>query len=220
MTMTKRTKMTSIFLFFFWYCSACREKMMNGLFNLVTFQELGKSCTNNNNNHSYQRHLFTSMFNKVFTFCNCFNPSSVFTHACSTLKSILSSTVPFGWNKRTYCYDHIMIMTYCYDHNDHHNHRWKYQGSFHTCSTTIPAKSLKISLRSEMDWTTCLISLSRSSTITEFSSTSTSWSSVKPCKQKGFSQILSKSLVKKKRWLVMYNKWCQHLFRPRVCTFI
>ena len=51
------------------------------------------------------------MFNIVLTFCNCFNPSSVFTHACSTLKSILSSTVPLKRNKRTYCYDHIMMIT-------------------------------------------------------------------------------------------------------------
>lgn len=33
----------------------------------------------------------------IFTFCNCFKPSSVLTQACSTLKSILSRTVP--WRK-------------------------------------------------------------------------------------------------------------------------
>lgn len=53
-----------------------------------------------------------------------------------------------------------------------------------TCSTTIPAKSLKISFRSEMDCTICRISLSRSSTITEFCSTSISWSSVNPWSQR------------------------------------
>lgn len=49
-----------------------------------------------------------------------------------------------------------------------------------TCSTTIPAKSRKISFRSEIDCTICRISLSRSSTITVFCSTSISWSSVNP----------------------------------------
>lgn len=49
-----------------------------------------------------------------------------------------------------------------------------------TCSTTMPARSRKISFRSEMDWTICRISLSRSSTITVFCSTRTSWSSVNP----------------------------------------
>lgn len=52
--------------------------------------------------------------------------------------------------------------------------------SSNTCSTTIPAKSRKISFRSEMDCTICRISLSRSSTITVFCSTSISWSSVNP----------------------------------------
>lgn len=33
MTMTKRIKMTSIFLFFFWYCSACKENG-NNIYNL------------------------------------------------------------------------------------------------------------------------------------------------------------------------------------------
>lgn len=49
-----------------------------------------------------------------------------------------------------------------------------------TCSTTIPARSRKISLRSEMDCTICWMSRSLSSTITVFCSTRASWSSVKP----------------------------------------
>lgn len=49
-----------------------------------------------------------------------------------------------------------------------------------TCSTTMPARSRNISLRSEMDCTICRISLSLSSTITVFCSTRASWSSVNP----------------------------------------
>ena len=56
--------------------------------------------------------------------------------------------------------------------------------SSNTCSTTIPAKSRKISFRSEMDCTICRISLSRSSTMTVFCSTSISWSSVNPWKER------------------------------------
>lgn len=45
-----------------------------------------------------------------FTFCNCFSPSSVLTHACSTLKSILSRTVP--WRGRNGKCSRIMILKY------------------------------------------------------------------------------------------------------------
>lgn len=55
-----------------------------------------------------------------------------------------------------------------------------------TCSTIIAPRSLKISLRSEIDCTIWRISRSRSSTINVFCSTNASWSSVKPCWNKRF----------------------------------
>lgn len=56
----------------------------------------------------------------LFTFCNCCKPSSVLTQACSTLKSILSRTVPwsgrnttkawaFTCSNKSVCYDNTCI---------------------------------------------------------------------------------------------------------------
>lgn len=158
MTMTKRIKMTSIFLFFFWYCSACKQ---------------------GNTIKCHPRDGMPPVLarGRLFTFCNCFKPSSVLTHACSTLKSILSRTVPLRNDGRLFyrsnfesrCRSTALISVLVGD-----------RCTVITCSTTIPAKSRKISLRSEMDWTICLISRSRSSTMTVFCSTSINWSSVKP----------------------------------------
>lgn len=79
-----------------------------------------------------------------------------------------------------YCHNHWLSPIHCV--------RKSIRTNSNTCSTTIPAKSLKISFRSEMDCTICRISRSRSSTMRVFCSTSISWSSVKPWNERKISR--------------------------------